>query len=59
MTDSFPTIHYDHETRAVSDAQAARRARNEAVPSHDWDTKRDALVASGLVEERRLLRAEQ
>lgn len=43
-------------TREVSDLQT-RRKREERLPM-DWNTYREALIASGLVEERRLEREE-
>jgi hypothetical protein len=44
------------ETRSVSDLQRSRRLETDALARIDWDLKRDALKASGLVQERKALR---
>jgi len=44
------------ELYEVLRAQEERRLAQEALPAHEWSVKRDALLASGLVEERKAAR---
>jgi hypothetical protein len=40
---------------AVIDEQARRRVADLDRPVHDWDTKREALIKSGVVADRRAI----
>jgi hypothetical protein len=40
----------------IAKLQAERRRANDALPQHEWHAKRQALIDSGMVEERRQMR---